>query len=89
MCGNCILEYFLQNVNIFTECFLYMKGDDILIYDKIKEICKSKGISVASVEKEAGLSNGTISKWNSSSPTIENLNAVAKVLKVKIGSLLD
>ena len=89
MCGNCILEYFLQNVNIFTECFLYMKGDDILIYDKIKEICKSKGISVASVEKEAGLSNGTISKWNSSSPTIENLNAVAKVLNVTVDSLLN
>lgn len=60
-----------------------------MIYDKIKEICKSKEISVASVEKEAGLSNGTISKWNSSSPTVEKLNAVAKVLKVTVGSLLD
>ena len=77
MCGNCILEYFLQNVNIFTECFLYMKGDDILIYDKIKEICKSKGISVASVEKEAGLSNGTISKWKKSTPTHDRLEKLA------------
>ena len=62
---------------------------NILIYDKIKEICKSKGVSVASVEKEAGLSNGTISKWNSSSPTVEKLNAVAKILKVKVDTLLD
>ena len=60
-----------------------------MIYDKIKEICKSKGVSVASVEKEAGLSNGTISKWNSSSPTVEKLNAVAKILKVKVDKLLD
>ena len=89
MCGNCILEYFLQNVNIFTECFLKRKEMNILIYDKIKEICKSKGVSVASVEKEAGLSNGTISKWNSSSPTVEKLNAVAKILKVKVDKLLD
>lgn len=59
-----------------------------MLYDKIKEICKEKGLSVASVEKEAGLSNGVISKWNKSSPTIENLQAVAKVLKVKVDKLI-
>ena len=30
LCGNCILEYFLQKVNIFTEYFLYMKGDEYI-----------------------------------------------------------
>jgi transcriptional regulator with XRE-family HTH domain len=60
-----------------------------LIYDKIKELCKDKGISVASVEKEAGLSNGAISKWNDVSPTVNNLRAVAKVLKVKVDKLLS
>lgn len=65
-----------------------MKRGEKLLYDKIKEICKEKGLSVASVEKEAGLSNGVISKWNKSSPTIENLQAVAKVLKVKVDKLI-
>ena len=60
-----------------------------MIYDKIKELCKEKGISVASVEKKAGLSNGAISKWNNASPTVDNLNCVAKVLKVKVDKLLD
>ena len=60
-----------------------------MIYDKIKELCKDKGISVASVEKEAGLSNGAISKWNDVSPTVNNLRAVAKVLKVKVDKLLS
>lgn len=60
-----------------------------MLYDKIKEICKEKGLSVAFVEKEAGLSNGVISKWNRSSPTIDSLQAVAKVLKVKVDKLLD
>lgn len=60
-----------------------------MIYDKIKELCKEKGISVASVEKKAGLSNGAISKWNNASPTVDNLNSVAKVLKVKVDKLLD
>lgn len=60
-----------------------------MLYDKIKELCKEKGISVASVEKKAGLSNGAISKWNNASPTVDNLNSVAKVLKVKVDKLLD
>lgn len=59
-----------------------------MIYDTIKELCKEKGISIASVEKKANLSNGTISKWNKSSPTIDKLQAVAAVLKVKIDKLL-
>lgn len=60
-----------------------------MIYEKIKEICKEKGVSVASVEKQAGLSSGAISKWNESSPTVEKLKAVADVLKVKVDKLLE
>lgn len=60
-----------------------------MIYDKIKEICNQKGLSVSSVEKEAGLGNGSISKWNTSSPTVDNLKAVAKVLKVNIAKLIE
>lgn len=60
-----------------------------MLYDKIKEVCKEKGLSVAFVEKEAKLSNGTISKWNKSSPTVDNLQAVAKVLKVKVDKLIS
>lgn len=60
-----------------------------MIYDKIKVICRKKNISVTSVEKEAGLSNGIISKWNESSPTVENLQAVAKVLGVTVDALLE
>lgn len=60
-----------------------------MIYDTIKALCKKKGVSVSSVEKEAGLSNGAISKWNDSSPTVDKLNAVAKVLDVKVDCLLS
>lgn len=60
-----------------------------MLYNKIKEICKKKGVSVSSVEKQAGLGNGAISKWNESSPTVENLKAVADVLKIKVDKLLE
>lgn len=60
-----------------------------MIYDRIKEICEKKGISVGSVEKQAGLGNGAISKWNTSSPTIDKLKAVADVLKVSVNKLIS
>ena len=59
-----------------------------MIYDTIKALCKKRGLSVTSVAKEAGLSNGAISKCNDSSPTVDKLNAVAKVLNVKVDCLL-
>lgn len=46
------------------------------------------GLSVNCVEKKAGLSNGIISKWNSCSPTVENVQAVAKVLGCTVDDLL-
>ena len=61
----------------------------MLIYDKIKEICNEKGVSVRQIEIEAGLPNATINKWNDSSPTVKNLKAVADVLKVKIDKLVS
>ena len=48
-----------------------------------------KKISVTYLERKAGLGNGTISKWNDSSPTVANLQEVAKVLKVKVNKLLE
>lgn len=61
----------------------------MLIYDKIKAMCEEKGISVRQLEASAGLKNGTISKWNNSSPTIKSLKAVADVLKVKVDKLIS
>jgi len=59
-----------------------------LIYENIKKICEEKKVSVAYVEKTAGLGNGAIGKWNDSSPTVDNLQKVARVLKVSVSRLL-
>lgn len=60
----------------------------MLIYDKIKEVCKEKWVSITSVEKKAGLGNGAVTKWNKSSPTLNNIQAVADVLHVEVSELL-
>ena len=59
-----------------------------MIYDKIKQICEEKGVSVASVEKKANLSNGAISKWIKSAPKADKLKAVADVVKYREDKLL-
>lgn len=61
---------------------------EFLIYDRIKEICKEKGISVTSVEGKAKLANGAISKWNNSMPRVDKLVAAADVLGVTIDEIL-
>ena len=58
-----------------------------LIYDNIVEFSKKRNIPLYKIEKEAGLANGVISKWKTVSPQVDNLMAVAKVLKVSLNTL--
>lgn len=59
-----------------------------MIYTVIKEMCSKKKMSITELEKKAGLGNGSISKWNDSSPTLKNLESVANVLGVKVETIL-
>lgn len=58
------------------------------MYEKIKELAKKLNISIAAIEKKAGLSNGAIGKWETSTPTASNLKKVADVLGVPMEKLL-
>lgn len=60
-----------------------------MVYDNVKKLCDEKGITIAQLEREAGLQNGAIGKWRIFNPRITNLQAVAKVLKVKMEKLLQ
>ena len=58
------------------------------IYDNIKRLCDEKGLSIARVERRAGLGNRVIAGWKKSSPRIESLKRVADVLEVSINELI-
>lgn len=60
-----------------------------MLYEKIKTLCRDKNLSIKSVESEANLGNGTISKWNDSVPSASNLVAVAKILDTSVEELLE
>ena len=59
-----------------------------MLYDNVKRICDEKGISVGKMEKELGLSNGSVYKWNESEPGIHKVRKVADYLGVSIEELL-
>ncbi len=60
-----------------------------MVFDNILELCKKRGITIAKLERETGIGNGTISRWNSSSPSVKNLKAVADYFGVTMDSLLS
>ena len=59
-----------------------------MILKKIKELCNEKGLSISELEKKANIGNGTIGRWDKSSPTVGSLQAVAKVLECTVDELL-
>lgn len=59
-----------------------------MLLANITKLCKDKGISIAKLERETGISNGTIGRWDTSSPKVENLKTVADFFGVSMDSLL-
>ena len=54
---------------------------------RIKQLASKRGITIAELERKAGISNGQISKWNVRSPKTKNLEKVAKYLNVSLDYL--
>lgn len=59
------------------------------MYEKVKELCDARGISVTALEKELGLSNGSVSKWAVSTPRVDNAIKVASFFGVSITDLMN
>ena len=49
-----------------------------MLYDKIKEVAKTKSLSIYRIERDLGYSNGSLRKWNNSIPSATSLKKVAK-----------
>lgn len=59
------------------------------LYEKIKCLAFSRKVSVYRIERDLGLTNGTVSKWDKSTPSAENLHKVAKYLGTTVEALLE
>lgn len=63
-------------------------GGEKVILENIKRLCKERGITVSALEKESGLKNATITKWDTSVPKVDNLKKVADYFGVTVDELL-
>lgn len=59
-----------------------------MVFRNIVALCKKKNISIAKLEREIGLGNGTIGRWEKSSPSIDNVKKVAEFFGVTVDSLV-
>lgn len=59
-----------------------------MIYKNIVKLCKDRGISIAKLERETGLGNGTIGRWEKSSPSVNSAKKVADFFGVTLDSLM-
>lgn len=59
------------------------------IYLKIKKISDIKHIPISYIERQCGLSNGTIGKWKTKTPTSNNIAKVAKFLNTTVDWLIS
>ena len=58
------------------------------LLDRVKELCRLKGISQGRMEKEIGISNGASSKWKTSSPSLDILKKLSEYFGVSIDYLM-
>lgn len=59
-----------------------------MLLEGIKRRCAANGMTIAELERKAGIGNGIIRRWDEMNPRLENLKAVAKALDVTVDELL-
>lgn len=58
------------------------------LLDRVKLLIDGKGMTVAELERRAGLGNGTLRNWDKSYPSVDKVQRVAKVLGTTIDYLI-
>ena len=59
-----------------------------MIYNNIKKMCDRNNISIHTLEKQIGLGNGSIKRWEKHIPNVLSVNLVAKYFKVPIEKII-
>ena len=54
----------------------------------IRRLCREKDITIANLEKMAGISENSIFRWNRNLPSIEKVKSVADALETTVDELL-
>lgn len=58
------------------------------LLNRLKDLCKERGITIAQIERGSGLTLTTIAKWNRITPGIDKVASVADYLEISIDELI-
>lgn len=58
------------------------------LVDRLKGEVKRKGLTFNRIERDLGLGNGTIKRWNDQSPRLDKLTLVAQYVRVSLDYLV-
>lgn len=59
------------------------------MYNQILILCGKAGISIARLERDTGLGNGTIRRWKTGNASVDNVRRVAEYFGVSMDCLLS
>ena len=59
-----------------------------MLFERVKELCKKRGISISELENRIGFGKNSIYKWKTQSPKRETLQKVADYFHVSTDYLL-
>lgn len=59
-----------------------------IIVNSIKSICKERGITIGELEKTVGLSQGLVSKWAKSSPSLDKIIDIADYFHISLDEVV-
>lgn len=57
-------------------------------YERLENAIREKGETIKSTERNCGIANATIKKWQTQSPRLENVEKIAKYLNISIDWLV-
>ena len=58
------------------------------MFDRIKEISKKRGLTLAQLNEKVGFKQNVIYSWKTKTPSVDKVKAVADVLNVSVDYLL-
>ena len=64
-----------------------------MIYQKLVDYCAANGLTIAALERNSGIANGTISAWNPendkpSNPSLVSLQRLSRFTGIPIAELI-
>lgn len=81
-------QLYTQKFKYFLSCLRKADRSMFSLFEKIKELCQKRGISINSLEETLGYSRNTIYSMKSKKPNAERLQEIADYFNVSTDYLL-